>query len=58
MRTAAGEVRSLSDRSYMVLRPTGDEREEIASPERLHAVLTDEFDLVVTPDEARRLFVA
>lgn len=56
MRTAVGEVRSLSDRTYMVLRPTGDEREEIASAERLHEVLTTAFDLDVTADEARRLF--
>jgi N-hydroxyarylamine O-acetyltransferase len=56
MRTAVGEVRSLSDRSYRVLRPSGDVREDIASSERLHEVLTQEFDLSVTPEEARRLF--
>lgn len=56
MRTAVGEVRSLSDRSFMVLRPAGDQREEIESAERLHEVLTDAFGLEVTDDEARRLF--
>jgi hypothetical protein len=40
----------------VVLRPTGDDREEITSAERLHEVLTQEFDLDVTPEEARRLY--
>jgi len=56
MRTADAEVRSLNDRSYMVLRPSGDVSEVIESAERLHEVLTDELGVDVTLEESRRLF--
>ena len=58
MRTAAVEVRSLNDRSYAVLRPTGDSREVIDSAARLHEVLIDELGLDVTSEESDRLFAA
>ena len=56
MRTWVDEVRSLSDRSYVVQRPSGDVREVVASADRLHEILTEEFELDVTPDESGRLF--
>ena len=51
-----GEVRSLRNREYRVIRPSGETAEEVASPRRLHEILAGEFDLAVTADEAERLF--
>ena len=56
MRTAAGEVRSLKDTSYAVLRPSGDTREVIDSASRMREVLVDELGLDVTRAECERLF--
>jgi N-hydroxyarylamine O-acetyltransferase len=51
-----GEVRSLRNREYRVLRPAGDQAQPIGSPQQLHAILSKEFDLAVTAAESRILF--
>lgn len=57
-RILEGEVRSLRNREYRVIRPSGESREEIPSGGRLGTILRDEFDLAVTAVEAERLFAA
>jgi N-hydroxyarylamine O-acetyltransferase len=52
------EVRSLRNREYRILRQAGDEVRPIAGPEQLQAILMQEFDLRVTPQESRSLFEA
>ena len=49
-------VRSLRNREYRVIRPSGETVEDIRSPGRLHEILVGEFDLAVTAGEAERLF--
>ena len=51
-----GEVRSLRNREYRVLRPAGDQARSIGDPQQLHAILLEEFDLAVTEAESRILF--
>ncbi len=53
-----GEVRSLRNREYRILRPAGDEVRPIAGPEQLHAILVQELDLWVTQAEGQILFGA
>ena len=49
-----GEVRSLQDREYRVIRPDGVEVHSIAEPD-VADLLAHELGVRVTPDEARRL---
>ena len=49
-----GEVRSLQDREYRVIRPDGVEVHAIAEPD-VADLLAHELGVRVTPDEARRL---
>ncbi len=51
-----GEVKSLRNREYRVLRPDGEQRHPIERPEQLHAILVREFDLAVTEPESQILF--
>ena len=51
-----GEVRSLRNREYRVLRPEGDQARPIEGPQQLHAILLEEFDLTMTEAESRILF--
>lgn len=53
-----GETRSLRNRDYWILRPTGDEQREIRSANELKALLEQDFDLLITPAESERLFAA
>lgn len=48
------EVRSLRNRDYWVLRPGGEQRTTVDTAD-LQALLADELDVHVTPDEAVRL---
>jgi N-hydroxyarylamine O-acetyltransferase len=57
-RILADEVRSLRNDEYWVIRADGSERSHIDDAEQLHALLTGELALDVTPDESRRLFHA
>lgn len=50
------EVRSLRNRDYWVIRPTGTTQEHITDADRLHALLVDELALDVAPDESTRLW--
>ena len=50
------EVRSLRNREYRVLRPEGDQVLPIESPQQLHAILLEEFDLTMTEAESHILF--
>ncbi len=51
-----GEVRSLRNREYRVLRPEGDQARPIECPQQLHAILLEEFDLTMTEAESHILF--
>ena len=51
-----GEVRSLRNREYRVLRPEGDQARPIEGPQQLHAILLEEFDLTMTEAESHILF--
>jgi N-hydroxyarylamine O-acetyltransferase len=50
------EVRSLRNREYHVIRADGTRIEDVQDAERLHAILTDDLGLGVSPTEAQRLF--
>jgi N-hydroxyarylamine O-acetyltransferase len=52
------ETRSLLNRDYRVLRPTGDKQREIRSAAELKALLEQDFDLLITSAESERLFAA
>ena len=49
------EVRSLRDRDYRVLRAAGEEQRTVEDADDLRALLADELDVHVTPDEAPHL---
>lgn len=51
-----GEVRSLRNREYRVLRRDGDDARPVGTPQQLHAILVEEFDLSVTEAESHSLF--
>lgn len=51
-----GEVRSLRNRGYRVMRADGDTEIDIVDAAQLKSVLEQEFGLLVTNDEATRLF--
>ena len=57
-RILEGEVRSLRNRDYCVLRASGASKTTIASAVELHRLLVDEFGLQVTMHECMRLFDA
>lgn len=57
-RILAGEVRSLRNREYWVIRPEGEDHLRIDSAAGLHRLLEEELLLNVTRDEAARLFDA
>ena len=50
------EVRSLRNRGYRIIRPTGDTDLEVLSAEQLTALLRDDFALRITDTEGQRLF--
>ena len=51
-----GEVRSLRNRDYWVIRGAGTTSERIDGPERLHELLAQELGVQVTTAESERLF--
>lgn len=53
-----GEVRSLRNRDYWVIRDSETTSERINNAERLHVLLTQELGVQVTADECDRLFAA
>jgi N-hydroxyarylamine O-acetyltransferase len=50
------EVRSLRNREYWVMRPSGDVRREVTDADVLASVLREELGIRVTDDESRRLY--
>ena len=52
------EIRSLRNRDYWVIRPSGSTQATLTSAVELHRLLADEFGLQLTPDECGRLFDA
>jgi N-hydroxyarylamine O-acetyltransferase len=50
------EVRSLRNREYWVMRPSGDVRHEVTDAAVLASVLREELGIRVTDDECRRLY--
>ena len=55
-RLLEGEIRSLRNRDYRILRDTGDEQSIVGSADALHRILVDDFGLAVTQAESDRLF--
>ena len=51
-------ILSLRNRDYRVMTAQGEELQSVENAAFLHRLLSDEFALQVTPDEAGRLFAA
>jgi N-hydroxyarylamine O-acetyltransferase len=51
-----GEIRSLRNKSYFIIRPDSEDRIDIESATQLHDLLTHEVGVIVTAPEAERLF--